>query len=536
LSSLALHAMDATILVAICGLIQCSAVCVVVRYVRHRWRIIDVCQHGGRAVVTTLMPHNLRTRWRHAARVRFAGTGEPFLDDEKACFRVRVLDSFRLEVLTSKEDAIVRPLDSAMGTLTLSLGSEMVCMGSLVPTLLAAVLLLPVPFLTVFAISLQGIVDLDEHRFDCVVIVHLVASGIGLVSALSVRFAQTLKPTPLECKLQRVLGCLLGQHPDHISQGCSADRAVSAQQVLDLAHFFRDFVGQRSAYFVVANIVKPLTQVHRLSYAELAGPSPVQYYASHFWGTSFAGLSEAIKSHAQEVAGEEWFRITYWIDFLSMNHWLIGEAGASDLHDSACYTALWSSSCHGTCMILDEEALPLTRSWCLLDALQTHRRHQASPTFALVLCTPEGVIGVPGRSSDEKISLALEARLATLNIANVQATERHDQERIRALLEAGDGIATIASFIRRSMCYVTGLTPTQLDECVGDVADDVVDAVEDSNGQSEELAAPKGSCAAPGLCTQRSKWRGQSMTDCRAGQADNDSFPRLLGSPVSAMV
>ena len=47
-------------------------------------------------------------------------------------------------------------------------------------------------------------------------------------------------------------------------------------------------------YYVCENLVKPLTKEVRLSYAELVGAHRVQWFISHFWGTSFQHFTEAV--------------------------------------------------------------------------------------------------------------------------------------------------------------------------------------------------------------------------------------------------
>ena len=60
-------------------------------------------------------------------------------------------------------------------------------------------------------------------------------------------------------------------------------RAICLQQLEDLYSFFSHHIGFRNMYYLCSNLVKPLTMQVALSYAELVGPSSVQWFVSHFW-------------------------------------------------------------------------------------------------------------------------------------------------------------------------------------------------------------------------------------------------------------
>ena len=75
---------------------------------------------------------------------------------------------------------------------------------------------------------------------------------------------------------------------------CMIDEScTSLSQVPGVALFFHS-LQDRSMKYVCENLVKPLTKEVRLSYAELVGAHQVQWFISHFWGTSFQHFTEAV--------------------------------------------------------------------------------------------------------------------------------------------------------------------------------------------------------------------------------------------------
>ena len=63
---------------------------------------------------------------------------------------------------------------------------------------------------------------------------------------------------------------------------------MSARALVDVSHpghpsakdTFEPFIRSRTMYYVVANIIKPLTRETQLSYAEMAGPFDTQWFVS----------------------------------------------------------------------------------------------------------------------------------------------------------------------------------------------------------------------------------------------------------------
>ena len=58
-------------------------------------------------------------------------------------------------------------------------------------------------------------------------------------------------------------------------------------------------------YYLDSNLLRPLTANSRLSYSELAGPRQVQWFVSHYWGSSFQHFVSAVQRHAEGTP--DWF-------------------------------------------------------------------------------------------------------------------------------------------------------------------------------------------------------------------------------------
>ena len=87
-------------------------------------------------------------------------------------------------------------------------------------------------------------------------------------------------------------------------------------------------------YYVCSNLVIPWTKPWKLSYAELAGPSEVMWFVSHYWGMGLRHTLETLTLHSrtQKCAADA---ASYWICTFSNNQWqVVEELGAGDWGDS----------------------------------------------------------------------------------------------------------------------------------------------------------------------------------------------------------
>ncbi|CAE7531174.1 AMT1-1 [Symbiodinium sp. CCMP2592] len=242
-----------------------------------------------------------------------------------------------------------------------------------------------------------------------------------------------------------------------------AERALNINQIVDLYEEFKSFIQDRNLYYVDSNIVRPLTRSCHLSLAEFVGPSTVDWFVSHYWGTNFSYTVRALKLHANSVGRDslitqsrititdeasksiaatsspvsrasDWKSpgsISYWICAFSAglgnNQYRIDEELGTSHEDSSFYLALHSEWVVGTVMVLDEQALPLTRSWCLFELLQTMNLERQRPNFhGLRFATNTGVLNL-GQSTTE-VAMNIGKKLSSLSLENASATREQESE------------------------------------------------------------------------------------------------------------
>eukprot|EP00913_Durusdinium_trenchii_P017246 g16216.t1 len=149
---------------------------------------------------------------------------------------------------------------------------------------------------------------------------------------------------------------------------------------------FESFILDRNMHFVVANIVRPLTQSKGVSFVTLWGGREVDYFVSHSWGTSFAHFVHSIRCHALSKEGPTfWMDAAYWICSFANNQWNIAAELADDPMDSAFARAL-RGGIKGVAMVLDRDVQPLTR------ALTAHCASTRAPSLQRLATCPDGTI------------------------------------------------------------------------------------------------------------------------------------------------
>merc|ERR1712157_457493 len=80
-------------------------------------------------------------------------------------------------------------------------------------------------------------------------------------------------------------------------------------------------------------------------------------------------------------------------------------------------------------MVLDEQALPLTRSWCIFELLQTLNLERSDEQFqGLLLCTVTGVLNTGNASVETAMNLA--RRISTLSLESASASNENDKDMI----------------------------------------------------------------------------------------------------------
>ena len=121
-------------------------------------------------------------------------------------------------------------------------------------------------------------------------------------------------------------------------------------------------------HFVVANIVRPLTIRKQVSFVNLWGGRPVDYFVSHSWGTSFQHFVKCIRRHADFVGAPN---DAYWICSFANNQWDIASELGTSVMDSA-FARVLQAGVKGVVMVLDHEVQPLTRTFPALRARTHH--------------------------------------------------------------------------------------------------------------------------------------------------------------------
>jgi len=308
-----------------------------------------------------------------------------------------------------------------------------------------------------------------------VVVTWLITFILAFGGSQMIKMAETTRNT-ISDKIDRFKSKVYRVNPTPHACKRGAGRALNINQIVDLYEEFKSFIQDRNLYYVDSNIVRPLTKSCHLSLAEFMGPSTVDWFVSHYWGTNFSYTVRALKLHANSVgrdslitqsqitiaSGEasksiaatsspvsrasDWKSpgsISYWICAFSNNQYRIDEELGTSHEDSSFYLALHSEWVVGTVMVLDEQALPLTRSWCLFELLQTMNLERQRPNFhGLRFATNTGVLNL-GQSTTE-VAMNIGKKLSSLSLENASATREQDRTQIQELIlkerKSWDGI------------------------------------------------------------------------------------------------
>eukprot|EP00401_Gymnodinium_catenatum_P070840 CAMPEP_0117500086 /NCGR_PEP_ID=MMETSP0784-20121206/22591_1 /TAXON_ID=39447 /ORGANISM="" /LENGTH=166 /DNA_ID=CAMNT_0005295277 /DNA_START=19 /DNA_END=518 /DNA_ORIENTATION=- len=123
-----------------------------------------------------------------------------------------------------------------------------------------------------------------------------------------------------------------------------------------------------------------------------------------------------------------------------------------------------------TCMVLDEDALPLTRTWCIFEVLQTLELSSSSSLAnfdGLTLVTSRGVLGHPAAHCYD-IALSLVDRLSKMSVEEATASREHDDIMIKDLARnRAGGIDGTNQFIRDSMYEVLRQVQANFQQDIG---------------------------------------------------------------------
>eukprot|EP00930_Biecheleria_cincta_P013445 TRINITY_DN11978_c0_g1_i1.p1 TRINITY_DN11978_c0_g1~~TRINITY_DN11978_c0_g1_i1.p1 ORF type:complete len:1008 (-),score=128.69 TRINITY_DN11978_c0_g1_i1:657-3296(-) len=389
--------------------------------------IDDISKEDGRSILTIVGNHNLRSCGSTVA-ARLVNTG---LEDNPAfrgSYQLRILGKSQMELLSEDGQALER-MDSSMGVVRLNILS--ILRFGLIPLLALPAAPIGIMLLTISLAVLQF------KMLEASAVETLMVASFSFILAFPIALLiQNLRGT--SSAQYRKLLTYAQKLAEPILSERGPSRAVTAFQLLDLHEHFQASIRDRNMYYICPNIVMPLTSKHEISFAELVGPHQVQWFISHWWGTQFQYSCDAIRRHAISSSGEDcWLQNSYWVCTFSNNQYRVAEELGSTHEESSFYLALYSSGCLGTCMILDDKAHPLTRSWCLFEFLQTMKLEErlAPPKGnfqGIFFCTRNGVLSRGDGATEVVMNMG--KRLATLKLEDAVASTPEDHDMIMTLV------------------------------------------------------------------------------------------------------
>lgn len=424
--------------------------------------VVDISKQADRIRIVSNGRHHLLMG--RGATARFWGTGEPFLDTGQYDFKVTCLSNNEL-LLQQEDGAEVQNLQSSSGWLKLKPQQSFLSTG-----------MFRIPYIA--WCLLPGMVYAGLLHYQNVSDKGVMTSYTGLHVAIGcfmgllahrIRHHQ-LARTCLRKDIKSFRRELLHKNPQPVRCPRGPSRALQAGQLCQFLDYFAGYIGpSRTMYYICHNIILPITRRYKLSYAELAGPTETAWFVSHYWGTSFSHFASTICKHAQEAlmsqtgceSVSKWQYLSYWICSFSNNQWDVEEEVGQSWEESSFYLAMRSVGTKGTVMVFDELALPLTRSWCLFELLQTQQlSHERPGNFVgLMLCSPLGVMNHGNGSLD--LAMNVSHKLANLRLQDASASKSADKEMINNLVvTCHGGFSKINAFLIRSVREV--LQATQL--------------------------------------------------------------------------
>eukprot|EP00429_Kryptoperidinium_foliaceum_P066097 CAMPEP_0176061074 /NCGR_PEP_ID=MMETSP0120_2-20121206/30446_1 /TAXON_ID=160619 /ORGANISM="Kryptoperidinium foliaceum, Strain CCMP 1326" /LENGTH=698 /DNA_ID=CAMNT_0017394625 /DNA_START=82 /DNA_END=2178 /DNA_ORIENTATION=+ len=170
-------------------------------------------------------------------------------------------------------------------------------------------------------------------------------------------------------------------------------------------------------YTLVDHIVKPLTKAFRCSFMELISDRAQrpQLFVSHAWSTAFYQTCRLLRFHLEErmaqmkKSADELGSVTLWICTFANNQHDLNSLKAH-LMDTPFVRAIRQSTCEYAVVVLDEEATPFKRIWCVLEAhVCHHQRHQRDFRYDIAAWVQEGAwTAGPDRHVEAQASLLLD--------------------------------------------------------------------------------------------------------------------------------
>lgn len=390
--------------------------------------------------------HNLLRGQR--ATIYFRGTGDPRLDTKRFDFKVEGLTHHELLLLNLDGTPVSINHDSSTGHLQVKYQHAMLRMGMFgLPFIVWT--LLPIG---AYAALLAYLNSSAVKFLPSTSSLHVAIGCLVSVIVHSFRY-KNLARTRLKKDIRHFIQRLKQKNPNPTRCGRGPSRAITAGQLKEFDYYFHGYHGShRTMYYVCHNIILQLTHPFKLSYAELAGPSLVTWFVSHYWGTSFRHFVDTVSKHSEEnpFPGRKPSQQPYWICSFSNNQWAVEEEVGKNWDESSFYLAMRSDACKGTVMVFDEDALPLTRSWCLFELLQTrHFKHTREDFAGLMLCSSNGVMNRGNGSFD--LAIKVSHKLATLDLRDANASKESDKLMIEELVRRQAGFKNVRTFLTNAV-------------------------------------------------------------------------------------
>jgi len=196
-------------------------------------------------------------------------------------------------------------------------------------------------------------------------------------------------------------------------------------------------------YDVVSRIVKPATKDTQGSYAELFPQQEVQVFVSHWWGEEFLNFVAALEHAAKELGSGHRGTpesVVFWVCSFANPQWTVSLGNS--LAESPFELALAHRSCRAVVMVLDPDATPLTRIWCIYEVL---RAHVLQHPFCI--STKDGLLLGEGVGRDAALAdtmTALAERILTVRPEDAQASCEDDKTMIVAEVQKTVGVPQFA--------------------------------------------------------------------------------------------
>lgn len=378
------------------------------------------------------------TRIRPSFEVVFLKARHPRLDGSVR-FRAKALNAYTLEILTWDGSPMPEGIETSSGFIRNKFPESILVSGFPGTPVLFVVLAL-VLLLAAALCSIESGIERHPIPLSFSVCVAIFMAVMTHYISFLLRRKQPRIRT-LQRRYRAELR-LRNKTPASCPKGPS--RAITEDQLRQLYETFSHFIRDRNMYYVDSNVIRPLTSRDKLSFAELAGPSPVEWYVSHYWGSSFKHFVQALHHHSNDMHSS-----TYWVCCLSNNQWSVTEELGHNWDESSFFVTLKSGLCKGVAIVLDPLALPLTRSWCLFEILQAFLLTRDDENFmGLVMCTCSGVLnfGCPGAVDG---AMAIASQLSKLDLENAEATESTDKQMIIGLVKSmPGGFEAVNLFVR----------------------------------------------------------------------------------------